>query len=103
MDGNRRSGQSSCSAPNASVGHKLGAEHMEELLVWCVASELLPAAAREALEAAVRDTAGRMRHLTLAIAYDGRGDIVEAIRSAIRAGADVRIPRSSPSTWAADR
>jgi len=64
---------------------------------------MLPADAREALEAAVRDTAGRPRHLTLAAAYDGRGDIVGAIRSAIRAGRMLRTPASSPNTWVADR
>jgi short-chain Z-isoprenyl diphosphate synthase len=143
MDGNRRWARAVGHA-NASVGHKVGAEHMEELLAWCVASEIhhltiyvlsadnirkrsarevgflfgllagtlpdlvrrserwalyvagdlamLPADTREALETAVRDTAGRPRHLTLAIAYDGRADIVEAIRSAIRAGADAADP-----------
>lgn len=143
MDGNRRWARAA-GHTSASIGHKVGAEHVEELLSWCVDSEIhhlttyvlsadnirkrsarevgflfglladtmpdlvrrseswslhvagdlamLPADAREALEAAVKDTAGRPRHLTLAIAYDGRGDIVDAIRSAIRAGADAADP-----------
>ena len=39
MDGNRRWARAVGHA-NASVGHKVGAEHMEELLAWCVASKI---------------------------------------------------------------
>ena len=143
MDGNRRWARSA-GHKNLSIGHKIGAEHVEELLAWCVESgirhvttyvlsadnirkrpareveflfdlltdtlpglvrrsdrwslhvvgdlAMLPTDARKALEVAVHDTEGRPRHLTMAIAYDGRGDIVEAIRSAIRAGADAADP-----------
>ena len=143
MDGNRRWARAAGHA-NASVGHEVGARHVEELLGWCaeagiehlttyvlsadnirkrsarevqflfdlladtlpdlvrrsgewslhVAGDLtmLPDKARAALEAAVRDTSDRPRHLTMAIAYDGRADIVEAIRAAIRAGDDATDP-----------
>lgn len=143
MDGNRRwvraAGHSS-----PSVGHRVGAEHVEHLLSWCVdagighvttyvlsadnirkrsASEVgflfglltdtlpdlvrrseqwalhvagdlgvLPGAAKRALEDAVADTKGRPRHLAMAIGYDGRTDIVEAIREAIRRGEDATDP-----------
>ena len=143
MDGNRRWARAVGHA-SPSIGHKVGAQHVEELLAWCVESDIhhlttyvlsadnirkrsarevgflfgllastlpdlvrrseewslhivgdlamLPADAREALEAAVSETTGRPRHLTMAIAYDGRGDILAAIRSAIRAGADAADP-----------
>ena len=39
MDGNRRWARA-VGHSNASVGHKVGAEHMEDLLAWCVASEI---------------------------------------------------------------
>jgi short-chain Z-isoprenyl diphosphate synthase len=48
---------------------------------------LLPEPAAEALASAERRTASRRAHLTLAIAYDGRADIVAGIRGAILAGA----------------
>lgn len=48
---------------------------------------LLPPRTADALHRAERATAGRTGHLTLAIAYDGRADIVAGIRGAIRAGA----------------
>ena len=38
MDGNRR--WASSRARQCQLGHKVGAEHMEELLAWCVASEI---------------------------------------------------------------
>lgn len=50
-------------------------------------SELLPADAAQALKAATERTAGRPAHLTLAIGYDGRADIVGGIKEAIRSGA----------------
>jgi short-chain Z-isoprenyl diphosphate synthase len=53
---------------------------------------MLPPAVREALTSAARATSGRARHLTMAIAYDGRADIVGAIRSAMRDGADPSDP-----------
>ncbi len=139
MDGNRRWARAAGHA-SASVGHQVGAEHVEDLLSWCLeedishvttyvlsadnirkrsASEvgflfglltdtlpdlvrrseqwslhiagdlgLLPGAAKRAIEGAVLDTRGRPRHLTMAIGYDGRTDIVAAIRSVIRAGED---------------
>ena len=143
MDGNRRWARAAGHA-NPSIGHRVGAEHVEELLGWCVDADihhlttyvlsadnirkrsapevaflfdllagtlpdlvrrseqwslhvsgdlaLLPARARSALDDAVRDTAGRPRHLTMAVAYDGRVDIVDAIRSALREGADATDP-----------
>lgn len=45
--------------------------------------DLLPAAAREALIDAEQATADRPAHVTMAIGYDGRGDIVEGIRTAL--------------------
>lgn len=48
---------------------------------------LLPEQAAKALREAEQQTAGRPAHLTLAIGYDGREDIVGAIRRAIRDGA----------------
>ena len=49
--------------------------------------ELLPVAAAQALSRAVERTSGRQAHLTLAIGYDGRADIVAGIRGAILASA----------------
>lgn len=143
MDGNRRWARAAGHA-NPSIGHQVGADHVEELLAWCVERgiehlttyvlsadnirkrsarevqflfdllsgtlpdlvvrseewalhvagdlEMLPRTARTALESAMRATSDRPRHLTMAIAYDGRADIVEAIRGAIRAGADATDP-----------
>ena len=143
MDGNRRWARAA-GHTNASIGHRVGAEHVEELLGWCVDAGIqhlttyvlsadnirkrskvevgflfdlltdtlpdlvrrsedwslhvsgdlgmLPTTAREALVGAVSDTADRPRHLTMAIAYDGRADIVEAIRTAMREGADATDP-----------
>lgn len=45
--------------------------------------DLLPAPARNALVEAEQATADRPAHLTMAIGYDGRGDIVEGIRRAL--------------------
>ncbi len=47
---------------------------------------LLPASVEHALENAVLATRGRPGHLTLAIGYDPRADIVTGIRAALRAG-----------------
>lgn len=46
---------------------------------------LVPAATATALRDAERQTADRLAHLTLAIGYDGRADIVAGIRGALRA------------------
>ena len=48
---------------------------------------LLPADAAAALVRAEARTEGRPGHVTLAIGYDGRADIVAGIREAVRAGA----------------
>jgi len=50
-------------------------------------TRLLPERAAAALRDAEEQTAGRPAHLTLAIGYDGREDIMGAIRRAIREGA----------------
>ncbi|MDF1606009.1 polyprenyl diphosphate synthase [Nocardioides sp. YIM 152315] len=49
---------------------------------------LLPVPARAALDSAVAATADRPRHLTLAIGYDPRGDIVAGVRAALASGAE---------------
>ncbi|MCW2845905.1 MAG: hypothetical protein JWN22_3821 [Nocardioides sp.] len=46
---------------------------------------LLPERSRDALVRAVEDTRGRSAHLTLAIGYDGRQDVVHGIRTALLA------------------
>ena len=48
---------------------------------------LLPDDAAAALRDAEAQTAGRRGHVTLAIGYDGRADIIAGIRGAVRAGA----------------
>lgn len=135
MDGNRR-WATAVGYADPSVGHRVGADHLADLLDWCFARGihhlsvyvlsvdnirkrsaaevaylfgliekvvpervtasrhwqlhlsgdlgLLPGAARSALLNAVADTAGRPCHLTLAIGYDPREDIVTGIRSALR-------------------
>jgi short-chain Z-isoprenyl diphosphate synthase len=135
MDGNRRWARAAGHA-SASVGHRVGAEHVGDVLRWGVtwgvehltiyvlsadnirrrdAGEiqflaellegvildrvlahpewrlhvagdlgLLPATTRAALDELVAATHDRPRHLTLAIGYDGRRDIVEAVRLALR-------------------
>ncbi|WP_165355007.1 polyprenyl diphosphate synthase [Nocardioides oleivorans] len=50
-------------------------------------TSLLPPRVAEALARAERSTDGRDAHVTLAIAYDGRADIVAGVRAAILAGA----------------
>ena len=133
MDGNRRWARGMGFA-NPSVGHRYGAEHVEDLLGWCaelgikhvtvfvcsrdnllkrdpdevghlmrmveevivgrrrrewqlhVAGRLdiLPASTRDALRQAVLDSEETGRHLTVAIGYDGRDEIVDAVRSLLR-------------------
>lgn len=133
MDGNRRWARKMGFA-NPSVGHRAGAEHVEDLLGWCselgiahvtvfvcsrdnllkrdsdevdhlmrmveeviagrrnpqwqlhVAGRLdiLPASTRDALRQAIGDSAETGRHLTVAIGYDGRDEIVDAVRSLLR-------------------
>lgn len=134
MDGNRRWAHAAGHL-DPSVGHKYGADHVEDLLQWCtdwgiehlttyVMSadnirkrppeqveflfellagrlpelilssggwalhvsgdlDLLPARVRDALAAAELATADRPAHLTLAVGYDGHGDIVDGIRRAL--------------------
>jgi short-chain Z-isoprenyl diphosphate synthase len=48
---------------------------------------LLPRRAADALAGAERRTEGRAAHLTVAIGYDGRADIVAGVRAAVLAGA----------------
>lgn len=50
---------------------------------------LLPPSTPAALSRAVNETRDRPSHLTLAIGYDGREDIVGAVREAIRLKAEV--------------
>ena len=57
---------------------------------------LLPDHAAAALREAEEHTAGRPAHLTLAIGYDGREDIVGGIRRAIREGAVDRLEGIEP-------
>jgi len=134
MDGNRRWARAAGHL-DSRVGHKYGADHVEQLLDWCTEwgidhlttfvlsadnirkrpreqvdylfellttrlpklilrssrwalhisgdLNLLPGAAREALLHAERATADRPAHVTMAVGYDGRGDIVEGIRTAL--------------------
>ncbi|TDC57071.1 di-trans,poly-cis-decaprenylcistransferase [Jiangella ureilytica] len=135
MDGNRRWARQAGYA-DPTIGHRFGAEHVDELLTWCaaigighvtvyvassdnlrkrssdevghlmrmveevVATRLaspshrwrlhvagrldeLPDSTRDALKLAVSSTAGRSEglELTVAIGYDGRQEIVDAVRS----------------------
>ena len=137
MDGNRRWARLNGHA-NPSVGHRYGAEHLEDALAWCsdlgidfvtawVAStdnlakrppgevaflmqvaedviatrlarptgawelhlagnlDLLPGSTATALKEACAAThrRGARGHLTIAIGYDGRTEIVEAVRSVV--------------------
>jgi short-chain Z-isoprenyl diphosphate synthase len=140
MDGNRRWARENGHA-NPSVGHRYGAEHVDDVLGWCadlgidhvtvwVASadnlakrpadevaflmevaedviaarlsrrtsrwqlhlagnlDLLPGSTARALKEAAAATLGKSvdGHLTVAIGYDGRGEILEAVRSILEAG-----------------
>ncbi|WP_205629573.1 polyprenyl diphosphate synthase [Jiangella muralis] len=141
MDGNRRWARAAGYA-DPSIGHRFGAEHVDDLLGWCsavgvghvtvyVASadnlrkrgsdevdhlmrmveevvalrladpahewrlhvagrlDLLPDSTRLALKWAVGETAGRTGPaLTVAIGYDGREEIVDAVRSYLDDGGD---------------
>jgi short-chain Z-isoprenyl diphosphate synthase len=135
MDGNRRWARQ-MGFTNPSVGHRYGAEHVDEVLHWCatigithitifVASsdnlrkrgahevdfllrmiedvvserlarpanpwrvhlagrlDMLPDSTRNALKSAVESTLDRDTgfHLTVAIGYDGRNEIVDAVRA----------------------
>lgn len=134
MDGNRRWARAA-GHQDPRVGHRYGADHVEDLLQWCtdwgiehlttyVMSadnirkrppeqvgylfellagripdlvlrsgrwalhvsgdlDLLSADARQALVDAELETVDRPAHLTMAIGYDGRGDIVDGIRRAL--------------------
>ena len=83
--------------PKSQVDHLFGilAEKLPQTVVrsdrWALHVSgdlsLLPDGAAEALRAAEQETADRPAHLTMAIGYDPHGDIVEAIRRAIAAGA----------------
>ncbi len=141
MDGNRRWAKEQGHA-DPSVGHRYGAEHIDDVLAWCadlgidhvtvwVASadnltkrpaaevaflmrvaedviahrvsrsskwqlhlagnlDLLPDSTARALKEAEETTLNRAAagHLTVAIGYDGRGEILDAIRSILEAGHD---------------
>ena len=54
--------------------------------------DMLPPYVREPLTATVSSTAGRPFHVTMAIAYDGRSDIVDAIKATMRDGGDASEP-----------
>jgi short-chain Z-isoprenyl diphosphate synthase len=134
MDGNRRWARA-VGHVNPSVGHKHGAEHVEQLLDWCTAwgidhvttyalsadnirkrssteidyvfelltdtvprlvlqssrwalhisgdMEMVPTSASRALAEVQEATSDRPAHLTMAIGYDGRQDIVAGIRRAL--------------------
>ncbi len=138
MDGNRRWARQAGFA-NPSLGHRIGAEHVEDLLAWCerlgikhitvfVCStenlqrrgnaevaflmqviedlavalgreppgrwqvhtvgtlDLLPDNTARALKAVAETTKGRgaSAHLTLAIGYGGRQEVIDAIREMLR-------------------
>ncbi|MFC6704920.1 polyprenyl diphosphate synthase [Flexivirga alba] len=51
--------------------------------------DLLPATCAAALTAAIRETAGRRSHLTLAIGYDPKRDVLNAVRGLLVAGAEL--------------
>ena len=139
MDGNRRWARAAGYA-NPSLGHRVGAERVEDALRWCeewaiehltiyvlsadnirrrdgeqvgylmglietvvtdkvlggsgtwelhVAGDenLLPGSTAAALREAMALTRGRPHHLTLAIGYDGRADVVAGVRAALLAPA----------------
>jgi short-chain Z-isoprenyl diphosphate synthase len=148
MDGNRRWARQ-MGFGNPSVGHRYGAEHLDDVLGWCADAgithvtiyvcstdnlrkrgdaevrflmrviedvvaarvtqragtwqlhlagrlDVLPDSTRDALKRALDVTAdGQARfHLTVAIGYDGRQEIVDALRSLLdrqaREGTDIR-------------
>lgn len=142
MDGNRRWARQAGYA-DPSIGHRFGAEHVDDLLGWCAAIgighvtvyvasadnlrkrdadevghlmrmieevvsvrlsdpahrwrlhvagrlDLLPDSTRDALKLAISETAGRSAglELTVAIGYDGRQEIVDAVRAYLEDGGD---------------
>ncbi len=158
MDGNRRWARAAGLA-NASLGHRHGAEHLDEVLAWCdevdidyvtvyvcsvenlarrdpgeiaflmeviedlahraltepnprwclhVAGELdvLPDTTARALEAAVGATAScaRDKHLTLAIGYGGRQEVLDAVRDLLldKAAAGATVPQIAEELNAED-
>ncbi|WP_018155085.1 polyprenyl diphosphate synthase [Demetria terragena] len=134
IDGNRRWARAA-GYTSPTVGHRHGAEHVRDLLIWAqdagiehvtvyIASAdnlrkresdevtglhdviettlpaaivgspawqlhlsgdlgLLPESTQSALRTACQQTLGRPRHVTVAIAYDGRQDIVDAVRRSL--------------------
>lgn len=147
MDGNRRWARQ-MGFDNPSIGHRFGAEHLDDVLRWCAGAGIthvtvyvcstdnlrkrgdaevtflmrviedvvterittrdgswqlhlagnldgLPDSTRDALKRAIDITAERdaALHLTVAIGYDGRQEIVDALRSLLdaesRAGTDI--------------
>lgn len=149
MDGNRRWARAAGFA-NASVGHKIGADHLGDLLGWLdargvdhasvyvlsadnirkrdsaeidylfelirtvvpvkvqnsqrwqlhVAGDLglLPSACRDALRDAESATAGRSGHVTLAIGYDPKYEVVRAVRRVLRESSSAVISESDELT-----
>lgn len=142
MDGNRRWARQ-MGLPNPSEGHRVGAEHIDDVLLWCeslgikhvtvfvcstenltrrgdaevaylmqviedlvwsrlnqrsaawqihVAGmlDVLPSTTANALKLAVEQTRSCVSgaHLTLAVGYGGRQDIVEAVRALLKERAD---------------
>ena len=104
MDGNRRWARQ-VGLADPRLGHRHGARHLDELLRWCEAAgigfvsvfvcstenlvrrdddevTLLPDRTRNALKAAADHTAacGTGNHLTLAVGYGGRQEVVDAVR-----------------------
>lgn len=59
--------------------------------------ELVPEAARAAIDRVAERTRDRPRHVTMAIGYDGRTDILRAVRTVLRSGADVDVDTISRS------
>lgn len=143
MDGNRRWARAA-GFVNASIGHKIGANHLGDLLDWLHARgidhasvyvlsadnirkrdsaeiaylcelirtvvpqrvrdaqwwrlhiagdlDLLPATCADALRDAQAATADRSGHLTLAIGYDPKQELTEAVRRILRTTAVNRFP-----------
>lgn len=137
MDGNRRWARAA-GMTRVSLGHRVGADHLEDLLGWLTTrgirhasvyvlsadnirkrdhdeigylfgliesvvpekvkasgewqlhiagdTSLLPESCATALENAVSATAGRRSHLTLAIGYDAKQEVVDAVRAVLVAG-----------------
>jgi short-chain Z-isoprenyl diphosphate synthase len=114
MDGNRRwARQMGMASP--SLGHKYGAEHVEDVLNWCeragirhvtvflcsaenlqrrgeaeIALDMLPGTTAGALKEAAEATSecATGAHVTLAIGYGGRQEVLDAIRALLYEQAD---------------